>query len=212
MSVKKLFKMYKEVEESSELFIEYNENDLSKCQIMMFGPKDTPYEAGVFLFDVHYENYPMEPPKVKFVTGGIIQARIHPNLYREGKVCLSILGTWGENEWSPLLSTEKTFLTVKALLDKNPITNEPSFEKLPANDPKAKNYEINAEYLSLLSIQKTLEWEYLNPKFKKILKEKVEENRQFYIDKKNSMKQYDGNIYETLHHRSPLKLSNITYF
>jgi len=36
--------------------------------------------------------YPIVPPTVKFIQHSGM--RIHPNLYVEGKVCLSILGTW----------------------------------------------------------------------------------------------------------------------
>lgn len=38
------------------------------------------------------DTYPMVPPKIKFIQHQGL--RIHPNLYVEGKLCLSILGTW----------------------------------------------------------------------------------------------------------------------
>lgn len=41
-------------------------------------------------FEIPQDDYPWKPPNVKFIqhTGH----RIHPNLYVDGKVCLSILG------------------------------------------------------------------------------------------------------------------------
>ena len=46
--------------------------------------------------------------EVKFRTTGGGQVRFNPNLYKDGKVCLSLLGTWpgaqGE-QWSKQIST-----------------------------------------------------------------------------------------------------------
>ena len=46
--------------------------------------------------------------EVKFRTTGRGQVRFNPNLYKDGKVCLSLLGTWpgaqGE-QWSKQIST-----------------------------------------------------------------------------------------------------------
>lgn len=57
------------------------------------GPADTPYEGGFFYFLVACtSDYPIKPPKVKLLTTGNNTVRFNPNLYRNGKVCLSILG------------------------------------------------------------------------------------------------------------------------
>ena len=92
-------------------------------------PTDTPYTGGVYEFDILFPvkapGYPSVPPKVcppplqskvlsllllqvKFRTTGAGSVRFNPNLYNDGKVCLSLLGTWdgapGE-QWSPDAST-----------------------------------------------------------------------------------------------------------
>lgn len=73
-------------------------------------PEGTPYASGCFLFDIFLpSNYPKSPPKVTLRTTGRGTVRFNPNLYANGKVCLSLLGTWnglqGEqwNETSTLL-------------------------------------------------------------------------------------------------------------
>lgn len=70
-----------------------NRSDLLRCLII--GPLDTPFQNAPFLFDVYLSpaKFPSDPPQVYFhswATG----ARVSPNLYVEGKVCLSLLGTW----------------------------------------------------------------------------------------------------------------------
>ena len=60
---------------------------------LITGPFDTPYEGGFFYFLIRCPpDYPIRPPRVKLMTTGGGQVRFNPNLYRNGKVCLSILG------------------------------------------------------------------------------------------------------------------------
>lgn len=62
---------------------------------MIIGPPDTPYANGCFIFDIFLPaDYPVRPPKVNLITTGGGAVRFNPNLYRCGKVCLSLLGTW----------------------------------------------------------------------------------------------------------------------
>jgi len=67
--------------------------DYMKCCIM--GAAGTPYAHGAFIYDIFFPNkYPEGPPRVKLVTTGGGMVRFNPNLYSDGKVCLSLLGTW----------------------------------------------------------------------------------------------------------------------
>jgi baculoviral IAP repeat-containing protein 6 len=62
------------------------------------GSNETPYAHGVFLFDIYCEDqYPNVPPKVNLMTTGQGSVRFNPNLYANGYVCLSLLGTWRGN-------------------------------------------------------------------------------------------------------------------
>ena len=66
------------------------------------------------------------------MVGLCCQVRFNPNLYAQGKVCLSILGTWraehpGE-QWSAVQSVQSILLSIQSLLHDAPYHNEPSFE------------------------------------------------------------------------------------
>jgi ubiquitin-conjugating enzyme (huntingtin interacting protein 2) len=81
------------------------------------GPKDSPYENGVFTVDIHIPlEYPFKPPKMKFDT------RVwHPNVSSQtGAICLDILG----KEWSPALTIKTTLLSLQLLLDE-PVPDDP---------------------------------------------------------------------------------------
>lgn len=69
---------------------------------MIRGPEKTPYEDGLFLFDFQLSpNYPNEPPLCHYIS--YCSDRLNPNLYEDGKVCVSLLGTWsgkGTELWS----------------------------------------------------------------------------------------------------------------
>ncbi len=76
------------------------EENYSYCKFLITGPADTPYEGGYFLFDMMLpSDYPAQSPKVHFLTTGSGRVRFNPNLYNNGKVCLSLLGTWSGEAW-----------------------------------------------------------------------------------------------------------------
>lgn len=73
------------------------------------GPQDTPYAYGMFFFDILFpQDYPNIPPLMLLETTGGGRVRFNPNLYADGKVCLSLLGTWHGSEhekWNPTTSS-----------------------------------------------------------------------------------------------------------
>jgi len=96
---------------------------------IIVGPFGTPYEGGFFYFIINCpDNYPHEPPKVKLMTTGGGRVRFNPNLYTNGKVCLSILGTWSGPGWSIVQSLSSILLSIQSLMNENPFHNEPGHE------------------------------------------------------------------------------------
>jgi ubiquitin-protein ligase len=53
-----------------------------QVRCIITGPQDTPYECGMFVFDVFFpEGYPNVPPLMVLETTGDGRARFNPNLY-----------------------------------------------------------------------------------------------------------------------------------
>ena len=89
------------------------DNDMMHWNANIIGPKECPYQDGVFYLDIHYTTeYPFKPPKVQFKT-----KIYHPNIDSAGSICVDILST----KWSPALTTSKILLSICSLLtDPNP--------------------------------------------------------------------------------------------
>lgn len=72
--------------------------------MLITGPAETPYANGCFEFDVYFPpDYPNSPMLINLETTGRHTVRFNPNLYNDGKVCLSVLNTWHgrpEEKWN----------------------------------------------------------------------------------------------------------------
>lgn len=91
-------------------------DDLFHWQATIMGPKDSPYEGGVFSLSIVFPaDYPFKPPKLHFQT-----KIYHCNISANGSICLDIL----RDQWSPALTIGKVLLSISSLLtDPNP--NDP---------------------------------------------------------------------------------------
>ncbi|BHF64591.1 ubiquitin-conjugating enzyme E2 S [Sparganum proliferum] len=93
--------VYKEIraildDEIDGVSLELNEQDLTDLKASIVGPRDTPFENGLFLIRLLLPtNYPAEPPKGFFLT-----KIFHPNVNpRTGEICVDTL----KKEWNPTL-------------------------------------------------------------------------------------------------------------
>jgi ubiquitin-protein ligase len=103
----------------------HNEEDILKGKALIIGPSDTPYENGFYLFEFRFPtNYPHSPPILKFCTTDGL-TRFNPNLYTQGKVCLSILNTWQGDQWTGCQTISTVLLSLCTLLNDKPLLNEP---------------------------------------------------------------------------------------
>ena len=84
-------------------------DDLYEWQASIMGPRDSPYQGGVFWLKIHFpKDYPFKPPKVMFLT-----KIYHPNISASGAICIDIL----KDNWSPALTISKVLLCICSLLD-----------------------------------------------------------------------------------------------
>jgi ubiquitin-protein ligase len=128
-------------EAPEDMMVVPDEADFTRIHVVLTGPADTPYEGGFFYFTLDCPpNYPEAPPKALIRTTDGGRVRFNPNLYREGKVCLSILGTWSGPGWTSALSLHSVLLSIQSLMNENPIRNEPGYDNLKDDDPKVKIY------------------------------------------------------------------------
>lgn len=153
-------------------FFSANEDNIeTENKVLIIGPrypKQTdadikaakyPYEECLFFFDMSFPTvYPNVPPSMRFVNSAFYgdNFRYHPNLYQvfpqpqfNGKVCLSILGTWEGPGWTSDMNIESVLTTVQSLLGPNPIHNEPGFDTREQTDPELLAYNHKATFRSI---------------------------------------------------------------
>jgi ubiquitin-conjugating enzyme E2 Z len=129
------------------IYYEHDETDMLKGRALIIGPADTPYADGFYLFTFQFPaNYPHAPPKVEFCTSDGV-TRFNPNLYRTGKVCLSILNTWKGEPWSGCQTISSVLLALCTVLNDEPLLNEPGITK------SHRDYEAYNEIIRYKNIE-----------------------------------------------------------
>jgi len=109
----------------SGIYYKHHETEMLKGYAMIIGPSDTPYYGGYYFFEIIYpREYPHLPPKVIFSIQSA-SIRFNPNLYQNGKVCLSILNTWFGDAWSSCDTIRSVLLQLCLVFTSNPLLNEP---------------------------------------------------------------------------------------
>lgn len=111
--------------ENENIYYKHSEESVLKGYALIIGNKDTPYSNGYFLFEFIFPlNYPFNPPKIKYLTNDG-KMRFNPNLYVDGKVCLSILNTWKGEGWTSSQTIYSILISLSSILNNKPLLNEP---------------------------------------------------------------------------------------
>lgn len=123
---------------------------------MIRGPEKTPYEDGLFLFDVQLpREYPRAPPMFHYHS--YCSDRLNPNLYEDGKVCVSLLGTWkgkGTEIWTGNSTLLQVIVSIQGLiLVKEPYYNEAGYEKQKGSQQGHENSRMYNEMAVLKLVQ-----------------------------------------------------------
>ncbi|QIW97307.1 hypothetical protein AMS68_002825 [Peltaster fructicola] len=108
-------------------------------RVLFIGPEDTPYADAPFIVDFYLPtDYPQSPPQAFFHSwngesslAGV--GKVNPNLYEDGKICLSLLGTWEghrHENWTPKKSTllQVVVSLLGLVLVREPYFNEAGYE------------------------------------------------------------------------------------
>ncbi|CCK71518.1 SCF E2 ubiquitin-protein ligase catalytic subunit CDC34 KNAG_0H01040 [Huiozyma naganishii CBS 8797] len=104
--------------------------------------EDSLYHGGYFKAQMRFpEDFPFSPPQFRFTP-----AIYHPNVYRDGRLCISILHQSGDpmtdepdaETWSPVQTVESVLISIVSLLEDPNISS-------PANVDAAVDYRKNPD-------------------------------------------------------------------
>jgi ubiquitin-protein ligase len=145
------------VHPDASIFVRVDESEMTLAQICIT-PANGPYARGAFIFDVYFPpQYPVVPMRCNLATTGKNTFRFNPNLYQCGKVCLSLLGTWGgqgAENWDPRYSTllQLCVSIMAQIFIEEPYFNEPGYESsrgTPHGTTQSKNYNNRVRVATL---------------------------------------------------------------
>lgn len=123
IALEHLTKQYRAIaREGSDLYrVEPDDKDMFRWTVWMKGPAETVVEGGVFKTELRFpSDFPNMPPKMRFLT-----PIFHPNVYEDGRVCISLLHDPGpdpfgyekaEERWNPARSIESIIVSVISIL------------------------------------------------------------------------------------------------
>eukprot|EP00096_Caligus_rogercresseyi_P004238 TRINITY_DN1842_c0_g1_i2.p1 TRINITY_DN1842_c0_g1~~TRINITY_DN1842_c0_g1_i2.p1 ORF type:complete len:158 (+),score=46.81 TRINITY_DN1842_c0_g1_i2:106-579(+) len=110
------------------------ERDMSTLVVEMSGPKGTLYDGENFQLQFKFNSrYPFDSPEVVFIGDSI---PVHPHIYSNGHICLSIL----TDDWSPAMSIRSVCLSVISVLasasEKKPPPDDLDYVSKCSKNPK----------------------------------------------------------------------------
>ncbi|XP_043066693.1 ubiquitin-conjugating enzyme E2 W isoform X1 [Drosophila bipectinata] len=107
---KELMSLIKEPPPGVTVDTESVQQNLSEWKINIKGFEGTLYEGEDFQLLFKFNNkYPFDSPEVTFIGSNI---PVHPHVYSNGHICLSIL----TEDWSPALSVQSVCLSIASML------------------------------------------------------------------------------------------------
>ena len=144
--IKDIKEMMKYSETNNNIYYKHSEDDLLTGYALIIGDEDSPYRYGNYMFRFTFpEDYPFSPPKVKYLTNdGVI--RYHPNLYKNGTCCLSILNTWKGDQWTSCQTILSVLLSISSLFQNNSLLLEPGVRMY---HPDVEKYNRIIEYKNI---------------------------------------------------------------
>lgn len=130
--LKRIQKEYKILQTSlpAGVYVRTWESALDLLRVLILGPVGTPYEFAPFVVDLHLDHtFPTLPPLAFFHSWTQGTGPVNPNLYEDGKICLSLLGTWPGDEKNETWSAKSTIMQVLVSLVGLVLVEEPFYSK-----------------------------------------------------------------------------------
>lgn len=203
------------------IYFHFFDNDLTKMLALITPrPKSdttsgliSPYTGGFFLFQVNFpEDYPMSPPKVTFHPQNTT-CRFHPNYYTTGKVCLSIINTWGAADWSPSMSLMALLHTLEERFFEQALGCEPGHERAPRSQHQQFNDVVEYYKYKIAIIDVIHNKHPIFQPFKDIILEEYHKNKAWHQSRiqDHLIPALEGRILTspTYHNRADINYTNI---
>lgn len=152
-AAKRLITEYKELSSQTWTNIELiNDNIFEWSVALIVLNPDSVYYGGYFKAKMTFpRRYPYAPPEFRFS-----RPLYHPNVYEDGRLCISILHTPGDDEvsgekaserWSPVQSAESVLLSILSLLDDAEVSSPANVDAgvLLRKDPEAYKARVKRD-------------------------------------------------------------------
>lgn len=210
----------------SSVYVRTWESRLDLLRVIFIGPSETPYANAPFVLDFFLPpQFPTDPPQVFFHSwsgesglGGV--GRANPNLYEDGKVCLSLLGTWESSKgesWNPARSTVLQVIVslLGLVLVREPYFNEAGYEHLAGLEDykrpsalyneriylRTKTFILHAlglagrsgnDFGAVDGLVEVVRWQYLDPEGPKLLQKVIADVAQVLQKSDGTAAESDG--------------------
>lgn len=209
----------------SGVYVRTWEARMDLLRVLFVGPDDTPYARAPFVCDFYLGPlFPMTPPQAFFHSwpayngmGGV--GRVNPNLYEDGKICLSLLGTWEGSKGEGWSATRSTLLQVIVsllglVLVREPYFNEAGYEPLAGLESSKRPSALYNERTSLRAtgfiikaidflkdcstssgiegLEDVVAWLYQNPKGSKLLQKTIDQVESILQHSQGGVEEPDG--------------------
>lgn len=167
-----------------------DENKMDEFTVVFYGPRDSPYEAGVWKVNVLLpDHYPYKSPSI-----GFLNKVYHPNIDEaSGSVCLDVIN----QTWSPMYDLKNIFdvFLPQLLMYPNPSD--------PLNGTAAKLLLLDSQKYEI-AVREHVEKHAKNPKFKETIISENDnlKNTSNNITNTNLSTDLEGKCERSLHKKS----------
>jgi len=141
---------------------------------LIIGPEGSLYDGGYYFYKFKFPpDYPHSPPVVEFLTNDG-ETRMHPNMYKTRKMCVSILNTWRGDQWTGCQTIKSVLITIMSLLDDKPLLHEPGITRQnPDYEPYNRIIQYKNYRFCMLHLMRSIDV------FKQVIPD-IEFHEQFY--------------------------------